>query len=357
MNYNEYELDESIKLLKSIGFKDEDKIKIILQEYENKFGYIDYEYTTRERRNRKGQKTFTNYFQKVYKNDICIKYLKLEFNLKSNHNEVIKKENKNEKISATDIANYIYCPACYSISNSFKIEHSINQNKKTNGTKLHDELKLIYDKKEFGNITKLKDILFDHKDIISKIKKCKSIYIGSNSNSKVFYNDSLQYIGKPDYIFLDPNNDFFVVEEKFHLLNSKSKRDYTEFYTNNLIQLQSYIEYINEIDIKYGVLIVWDYIINNDQLLTLNFKHKIIKKGIDKKFLDKTYNEIIQFKKNIKIPFKNNINLNKCLNCSVSLYCSHKTGKYNYLEFPYNLNHLKIIDENKDNNNLLQEAK
>ncbi|SEP97356.1 hypothetical protein [Flavobacterium urocaniciphilum] len=351
MNYNEDELDKSINLLKSIGFTDENKIKIILQEYENILGYIDYEYTTRERRNRKGQKTYSSYFQKVYKNDKIVEFLKLEFNLKKN-NEIIKKENKNKKISATDLANYIYCPANYSISNSFNIEHSINQSKKSNGSKLHNELKLIYKKKKFGDIRNLhNNYFFDNKNIIKKISNCRLIYSGSDTNTKFYSNDNLNYIAKPDYIFLDPNNNFFVVEEKFHLYNSKSKKNDIKFYTNNLIQLQSYIEYINELDIKYGVLIDWSFTINKDEFILLGFKHKIIKKGNNKQLLEKTYNEILKLNNEKKIPFNKNVNILKCINCSVSIYCSHKTEKFEYLEFPYNIEHLKIVMNDNDNNN------
>ena len=73
------------------------------------------------------------------------------------------------------------------------------------------------------------------------------------------------YVGKPDYIFKDPKNRHFVVEEKFHLRNSPQKISESnfaktqDFFLNNILQIKSYLNYIEEYNLQYGILINWYY--------------------------------------------------------------------------------------------------
>ena len=259
----------------------------------------------------------------------------------------ILKNNNSEYISATDLAAFIFCPASYSVSKSFKIDQFLNKSKIQKGSKLHDELRLIYKKEVFGfNDSYFSYLNNNKKSVIKKIKSCRLIYNGHAENNNTFVNQEKKFIGKPDYIFVDPNNNYFVVEEKYHFRKFKENRpfNHNDFYPNNLIQLQSYLEYIKDYDIKYGVLVNWYYTIENENFIFIDFSYKVIKKGNNNQFLEKTFSDIHNFKKNGTIQFANNINIKKCLNCSVNLYCSHKTDNFDKLQIPYNINDLKLIN-------------
>ena len=275
MNYTDYELKIAKSLIKQIGFTDENTIIKILEYYDREFGYSDFEILTRTLKNRKGQKYLKEYWQKTIKNDICIEKLKLEVELRNKCYDIeILRNNKSEYISATDLANFIFCPASYSITKSFKIDKFLNNSKILKGTKLHDELRLIYKNEVFGfNNDYISRLFSSQINIIKKIKSCTLIFKGHSDSDKTFVNNEKKFIGKPDYIFLDPNNNYFIVEEKYHYCkpNENTYTNQDNFYTNNKIQLQSYIEYIKDFELFHKQ---WLYI--NLYLLFLNYFSLIV---------------------------------------------------------------------------------
>lgn len=353
MNYTENELKNAKYLIRKIGFTNEEKILQLLIHYENEYSYIESTQSTKGIKNRKGQiSKYINIYKKEIKNDRCLSMLKWEVELRKNVSELELKEfNEKQYISATDLAAFIFCPASYSISKSFFVEHTLNKLKIDTGSELHEELNLIYKKKYFGFKEDYVSYLNDkQKSILNKIKSCKLIFKGHDDEDKFFKNHERKFIGQPDYIFLDPNNNYFVVEEKYHFQKSNmlikysgdSKYKNTDFFPNNLTQLQSYIECINEYDIKYGILINWYYHFDDDKIIIHDFTYKILKKGVNTELFEKTILDIINFKNSKTIEFNNDVNINKCANCSVNLYCSHKTDNLDKLQIPYNKHDLKL---------------
>src|SRR5690554_1714127 len=83
-------------------------------------------------------------------------------------------------------------------------------------------------------------------------------FVGHNDfkNQRYFINENEGFIGQPDYIFKNKNGENFVVEEKFQRNTYGNQR---RFYNNHKIQLASYINYIQEINLKYGYLVYWVY--------------------------------------------------------------------------------------------------
>jgi hypothetical protein len=354
MGYNkyEYELKEAKFLLKQIGFTNEDIINQIISHYKIEYRIIEkYYHLVSYGSKRNNYKP--SYITTENVIDNSLKLLRWEVELRKKYHEfkIIQKKST-DYISATDLASFIFCTASYSISKSFKIEHFLNKSKIDEGNQQHEELRLI-NKKKFGfnehYISKLDN---KQKSVINKLKSCKLIYCGHDEDGKVFVNHEKKFIAKPDYIFLDPKNNYFIIEEKYHYQKNifaeeqfyKDLNKNKNFYSNNIIQLQSYVDYLKEYDIKYGVLINWYYTIKNDKLFFSDFTYKIIKKGNNNQFLEKTFSDIHNFKKNGTIQFANNINIKKCLNCSVNLYCSHKTDNFDKLQIPYNINDLKLIN-------------
>lgn len=349
-NLTEKQLHYAIELLKIIGYSDENDIYQLLKLYEDKHSRTEVSVSTKSIKNRRGQhfRSIDVYNKKIV--NYSIEWLKKEIEMKF---EVDKVETKNinfEKyISATDLASFIFCNASYSISNSFIIKYLKNSVYLEEGIELHQEVRLFFRKNYFDfkgeNIWNFSD---HQKTFLNKIKSCKLLYKGHDNENHFFINEEKKYVGQPDYIFLDPNNNVFVVEEKYHRINSNNATKFSEnikykskdFYSNYIIQLQSYIDYIKEYDIKYGVLINWYYYVTNideqKSIKVYDFTFKIIKKNQESQLLEKTLNDVRNFNINRTTYFDKNVNFNKCMNCSVSYYCSHKTKNKITVELPYN---------------------
>jgi CRISPR/Cas system-associated exonuclease Cas4 (RecB family) len=269
----------------------------------------------------------------------------------------LKDVHNSSKVSATSLANFEFCPASYAIQQSFIIDKSTNEDKRLIGIDLHESLRLV--KKTTGEKDEKKsyygyDVL--HNKLINKIKNCELIFSGHTQEKKFFINDERNYIGQPDYIFKDPKGKHFVVEEKFKYLNQYSDQghsDYektkneknkikTTFFSNHIVQIKSYIDYIKEYEIEYGVLIYWFYDLIDQLPHVHSVSLKVINRNDNNNLLESTFSDLQSFIDKGGIDFKSNLNVNKCTSCSVNKYCAHKTGNFKHLEFPYDKSKLKL---------------
>lgn len=352
MSLTESQYEYATTLLKLLGYSDEEKIEQLLVLYDNKYSTNEYSSSTESLKNRKGQhyKTINTYKSRTVNKSIDIIKWELEqiFELKKRKLENIE---LGKYTSATDLANFVFCNASYSISKTFEIKESPNKSKIDAGTELHEDLRIISEKKYFGfDDDFISNFTEKQLQILKKIKSCKLIFKGHKEEKQIFKNKEKKFIGQPDYIFLDPNNDYFVVEEKYHyhqnydsdneIIKFSSDKKYAtkDFFPNHLIQLQSYIDYILEYNIKYGLLINWYYHINkNGQMYIHDFTYKILRKNTNTEFLEGTLLAVENFKNTKTMLINNDINLNKCFNCSVKFYCTHKTDNKKPVQFPYNI--------------------
>jgi|GEM_PF-5142996 len=282
--------------------------------------------------------------ERAYSNDYdgsvihCIENIKEELELKTFKWRI--KDNVIQygpTITATDLSSYNFCPASFSIKKSFHIDAPSNTQSTETGLQLHDEqglLKQITDIKENNpNI-----IEWINDPFLNFIKKSEIIYTGHNNQNYIFENKIEKFRGKPDYIFKDENNEFFVVEEKFiHSLQFNTLEHKPIFFNNHRVQLVSYLKNILEYDIKYGYIIYWYY---NDYNAPFVHHYSYLKI-----LLNTHYEELYQTAKNgIKSLYETHsqefdtskVNLKKCAACIVNKYCGHKTIKFNDLSFPYN---------------------
>jgi CRISPR/Cas system-associated exonuclease Cas4 (RecB family) len=365
MNYTSEELEYANYLLKLIGFTNEDKINLLLKHYEIQFSYVDFVENSKPVRNRKGQ--IYKYLKsrwKVINNEISLGMLRTEVELRINNQIELKEYEESDYISASDLSSFVFCPASFSISKSFKINYTLNQFKIENGNRFHEKLFFFKNKSSFGFSGDIDSNFTDKKiTFLKKIHSCKLIFKGHKEKKNIFVNHEIKFIGQPDYIFKDPNDNYFVLEEKFHYRDPfKTTNNYNQldnctddFFSNQLIQLQSYIEYIKDFEINYGIIVNWYYHYLDGELIVYNFTYKIVKKDYDKSLLQKTFEEILLFKKNKTLNFKNNVNINKCANCSVNLYCSHKTDNFEILKLPYNIDDLRLRNIDYLNNEFLYE--
>lgn len=249
--------------------------------------------------------------------------------------------NRDAYISATDIANYNYCPASYSISKSMEIKFPTNSLKTATGTNLHEDLRLV-PKDSSVKVRENEDYFVDNR--IAKIKGCELVFAGHSNNNRLFYNQEKNFVGQPDYIFKDPNGQYFVVEEKFKTINKDKRPDKNLFFNNNLVQLQSYIKYIKDYKISYGILIYWfyEYDYSDETPYVKTFSMRVIHSKDDMPLLNKTHSSLLEFldKKETKFNFPSNVK--KCVACVVNKYCAHKTDTLKTVVLPYSRQDLKL---------------
>jgi CRISPR/Cas system-associated exonuclease Cas4 (RecB family) len=265
-----------------------------------------------------------------------------------------KTSNQSNYVSATDLANFTYCPVAYSISRTFKTPK--NQLGEF-GTKKHEEHRLIqYLKNTRPKTEEIRDKDVGKKDIYTSFSNEKTkdffddiidselIFSGHNENKdneKFFINSEMNFIGQPDYILKNCNGQYYVIEEKFK--RSKfSNQNY--FFRNHKVQIASYIYYLNRYKIDYGYLVYWLYDYNNYQynieqcnILKINRSNSI------ELFLKSAFKSVNTFneKKFCNIDI-NGLNPNKCANCVYIIICGHKNKRRNQVSLPYQDSYLNL---------------
>lgn len=328
-HFSDLDMIYLVFLLKKIGFKDEARLIAYLEAVIKVYGKYEKTRISQYR----GGGSITN-----YNSSRCFGLLKVEIAIRENLERIIPIDSKhNSLVSATDLASFCFCPVSYCISKSLEVKFPTNLRSRSIGNDLHEQLRLISRlPKEYLENTDSK-YYTPQAQKIKKIRGCKLIFAGHTKERKVFINESVKFIGQPDYIFQDPNGDYFVVEEKFHA-------DQSGEYDNHLVQLQAYIKYISDYDIKYGVLINWsyDFHFQTYEPFINDVKVKVVK--IDKEFslLTRIHHQLKTFqnKKELSLPFKPNIN--KCVSCVVNKYCSHKAGNLKKVSLPYDKENLRL---------------
>lgn len=339
-------------LLKKIGFSDPELISDYLNNIESIYGKHNRELITGTHKN---GRPFYQWISK-YDNSRCIDVLLKEIELKKNLNNIeLLDYNFESKISATDLSSFDFCPASFSISKSFQIESFTSDDKRLAGISLHETLRLLNKKiPENHKESDLYTFSVLENEKIKKIKNCELIFAGHTDSKRFFENENKNFIGQPDYIFKDPNGKYFAVEEKFKFLSSYISPEDREdesiltsrekikqtFFSNHIVQLQSYIDYIQEYNIEYGILIYWFYDFNGDFPNIHSVSLKIVNKKEYQTLLENTHRNLKAFIAEKSLDFLEKVNTNKCTACSVNKYCTHKTNNLSKLKLPYDKNDL-----------------
>ena len=287
-----------------------------------------------------------------------IDFLIWEYKLKKERNFQTV-ENKSDFISATDLANFTYCPVGYSIGKSFEVPK--NQLAEI-GTKKHEEHRLINSiHKQLDRREDLTDkdtdnekvdnskfdifINSDTKPFFNDIVNSELVFSGHSVKSdkqKYFINKEKGFIGQPDYIFKNDKGKHFVVEEKF---KRQKESNQNNFFRNHKVQLASYIYFLNQYQIDYGYLVYWLYEYYNKELKIENCKVlKISRTQGAESFLTTAHNSVVAFnqKKYLNINF-NELSAKKCANCVYVLICGHKNLRKNQVSLPYQWSYFNLF--------------
>ncbi len=308
-----------------------------------------------------------------------IDYLLIEIKIKKK-SEFKLKEKSLKYISATDLANFTFCPISFAISSSFelpKYEAAIL------GTSQHEKNRLLYYLKpdkvsEFyakgekntaaqnGIEHSYNEYLnSDNEHFFNDVSNSSILFFGHNDNEiekKYFKSHKGLYIGQPDYIFKNEiSNNIYVVEEKFQFtpkdpssyyyiteeegLRIEKKRARKVFFDNHINQLSSYIYGIHDYEIEYGYLVYWKYELHNKtpKIISCNVL-KIARSENGKKNIQNVYSDLRHainkgggdFDVSKRLPAK-------CAGCVSNILCGHKTGRFSNYKIPYSLEHLKPL--------------
>ena len=144
MSYTKKQQIYAKYMLKQIGMSNEDFIEGYLKHLEVLYAEMIPE-----------QNKTTGWVSWKHTVNNCIERLKEEIQLKKNRHN-IKYKKLTDKIAATDLANYIYCPVSYSISKTFEIETFGNGiNLAALGQNFHEQVRLInrFTNKEDENLS------------------------------------------------------------------------------------------------------------------------------------------------------------------------------------------------------------
>jgi|SRR5690554_1565862 len=350
MNYTEKQYKFAKFLLYRIGFTDE----FLIDEYLNLLKGIygrTYSYCI-STTNKQGY-TVNRYVQK-YSVDLCIKKLLREYLLKKEvaSIEVIYKNNL--FISANDLSNFTFCPVSYSLKKSFNTNIDLaDKEEDFSFLRSYENInqKYIFEQLLFKNNQDEGLINFNSqfKKLVEKIRKCDIIFNRSKSPRQFFHNSKINFTCQPQYILKDPKGNYFVIEEKFRYLKSRSeniensssrksgKFDYKNyFFENHLVKLRSYIDFIEDYKIKYCILIYWYYDFSYEELNIHDVSFKIIKQNDYEDEFNNALSNFLNFTNEKVINLEKRISLSKCVNCSVTEFCGHKMQTNNILKIPYN---------------------
>lgn len=330
---------------------------------------------------------------KIYKIDefTLINYLQLEIKIKESQDFIIHNDINLNITSATDIANFTYCPVNYSISKSFstkKIESAEIGTEKHSDSYINKLVKKkeIYPTESYNNDFDYNesDLNYDENFIELKefLKDYEILYSGHNENVvKYFKNDKGNFVGQPDFILKNIiTNEIIVIEEKYQFIPSipvikdyshnyydgtkaaeakityenimesinwegiNEKRNKNYFYQNHINQLKSYLYGISEYPINKAILIYWKYEIKENLKIVTKCYYKIIDKSQevqDKQELNNIFKQIKKLNKESKTNYHTQNPL-KCATCVNNFLCGHKTGKFEYFTIPYKLDFIEI---------------
>jgi len=285
--------------------------------------------------------------------------------LKNFNEEIYNRTNNNfknifnpEKITlVSDLGDFEFCPVSFAIRETFEISSNSSWEK----DEWHGDKKTLVERYDAFSKNENFDDAFEDTDIdVTDIVKKDfeeilfSFLIHSSTNpksQKYFFNLNQSLIGNPDYVFQTPNDKRFVLIEKF----TKGNYKYSSLpFQNDLAKLYAYMHEMVDLKLDYGILLYWFWEFSDITDSQGKPKKKIRVKSYQIFKFEKTdanlethlnlFKRVNGFKDKAEMKIEGQkISVPaKCLNCSVVSYCNHKTGNYNVIKIPYEINELQI---------------
>lgn len=256
------------------------------------------------------------------------KYKNLFLNeIKTKSTNLIERKNKRKTTySATDLANFTFCPASYFLTQTFCLDFS-NQDNVIVGINEHEKQRLKstlklndYETFQWNGYSELFQRLNND---FSRLKHSKCINEGHGSDEpQILYSKNKVLCGIPDYIFEDDKGKF-AVEEKY---TTKKIENFTTIYDSHKIQALTYLYGLDIFDEVY--VVYWFLKSNNYGNYTLyGYRlYKLIKNDANRLFLLETYNSVDKTQ-NKGEEYAYSVNYRKCVKCSCFSYCDYRKEK------------------------------
>lgn len=267
---------------------------------------------------------------------------------------------KNKVTLVSDLSHYLFCPVSYAINETYLITANTSWEKdEWLGEKktFIDRYNIFKQKKSFNESFEDSEI-----NVSDKLKADFEYIFNSNiivNNTisitpTVYTNKDKTLKGAPDYVMQDNKGIKYTITEKFSHVNSANT---SHPFDSDLIKHFAFIEEFTTANISFGYLITWYWDLTDVETRNGSIQKKMVvrscrltkieKSKANAKKLQKELAELRRFKQKQfrKVNDTRAFSVNKCLNCSVISYCNHKTGSFNLIELPYNLNSNKVLPE------------
>jgi hypothetical protein len=319
--------------------------------------------------------------------DTLIDFFKAEIQLKKL--KEFKLRNQTNYISATDIANFTYCPVNFAISRTFDFQRSTLAKIGSDQHNMHyliNYLRPFKVKVPPDSLNEMESeyedqLSFDsyenevNREFVDKLKDSELIFTGhgETSNKTFFVGRKNNYAAQPDYIFRNKTTrQYFAVEEKFFFDQDAhsyffAKRSYNRgqryvekneysatyqyvserrkpfFFQNHQNQLRSYLYGIPKYELSFGYLVYWHYILVGYPIIVGFDVHMISRTPQERETIANLFREIEEVVNEGTGKFDpSRLNANKCGSCVSNLLCGHKTAKYKTYTVPYSDAFLKL---------------
>lgn len=331
------------KLLTTIGFSDNQ----VKQKYLNALLGKNQEFAQNWENNFNDMPDYNRNFQILMLGKV-LKKLFNEIVIKSKQLTELPNPNY-ENISASELGDFVFCPASYALQKTMVVQKEAETEIELSWS----EKQLLVDRFETYKIESGTNSAFSKEEIerLGEVPKEFEFILKSkilqeskkNKKPRIFFNQETKFSGVPDY-WLE-NGIKYVVEEKFTRYSDKKEDTQIEF-PNHRAEILGQIIELKELNAQKGFVIYWlwsfekvqyenrvstDYRLKGVRI----FPIELTKQNID--FYEEKINELKAFNAAKILDFEaSTLIANKCINCSVTQFCHHKTGKMNELKLPYN---------------------
>jgi len=302
--------------------------------------------------------TFDDYISRV-RLALFIKYFQEEIHLRRENS--FKKIYNSKKITLiSDLSHFLFCPVSFAINETFEIQANTTWEK----DEWLGEKRLLIDRhRTFQKNKSYIDSFSDSEITIDpELKNDFNTVFGStiivnnatNPKPMVYSNSANTLRGAPDYILQHSKGYKFALTEKFSGINASDNKTPFE---SDLVKHYAFLEELKDLNLSFGYFLTWYWQLTDVETASGQVKKKIVissyrltkvesNPGNNSK-LYRTIDLIKTFKqtKTMEIDGDKISLANKCLNCSVVIYCKHKTGKFNQIDLPYDISKLELTQE------------
>lgn len=229
--------------------------------------------------------------------------------------------------SATDLSNFVFCPASYYINQTIEVDFSEQENIFI-GNLEHNKTRVLSINNFIKKSYKINFSTDGYNNILNRIINANCISTGHNeSKPTIYYSKKKKLSGIPDYIFKDSKG-YFVVEEKY-TFNEYSKLDF--LYENHKVQVLAYLYGLDEFQFTDAYIVYWYIKKKHDESEELfevyNFRiFHIVKTDNNKLELIRVFDNLEKIQNRNAFILNNSINHNKCVKCNYFPYCEFKNG-------------------------------